>query len=67
VLDTAADARGVSTSRIKWLTAFLIGIATVTAAAFSWRAAQIGSTAAFDDRQSISETVRVDLRYATAS
>lgn len=57
----------MSTSRIKWLTAFLIGIATVTAAAFSWRAAQIGSTAAFDDRQSISETVRVDLRYATAS
>jgi hypothetical protein len=31
----------------------------VTAAGFGWRAAQIGSTAAYDDRQSISETVAV--------
>jgi hypothetical protein len=43
-----------------WAIAFLIGLATVTAAAFSWRAAQIGSTAAYADRQSISETVRVE-------
>jgi hypothetical protein len=50
----------VSRSRAKWATAFLIGLATVTAAIFSWRAAQIGSTAAFDDRQSIAETVRVE-------
>jgi hypothetical protein len=40
-------------------TAFLIGMATLTTTGFSWRAVQIGSTAAFDDRQSISETVRV--------
>ena len=45
---------------VKWVVAFLIGLATVTAAMFSWRAAQIGSTAAYDDRQSISETVRVE-------
>jgi hypothetical protein len=32
----------------------------VTAAALSWRAAQIGSTASFDDRQSIGETVSVE-------
>jgi hypothetical protein len=32
----------------------------VTAAGFGWRAAQIGSTAAYDDRQSISETVAVE-------
>jgi hypothetical protein len=38
----------------------LIGLATVTATGFGWRAAQIGSTAAFDDRQSIGETVRVE-------
>ena len=44
----------------KWAIAFLIGLATVTAATFSWRAAQIGSTAAYDDRQSISETVRAE-------
>jgi hypothetical protein len=31
----------------------------VTAGGFGWRAAQIGSTAAYDDRQSISETVAV--------
>ena len=44
----------------KWAMAFLIGLATVTATGFGWRAAQIGSTAAFDDRQSIGETVRVE-------
>lgn len=47
-------------TRVRWTIAFLIGLATVTAAAFGWRAAQIGSTAAYDDRQSISETVRVE-------
>ena len=46
--------------RAKWAIAFLIGLATVTAASFTWRAAQIGSTAAYDDRQSISETVRAE-------
>jgi hypothetical protein len=44
----------------RWTVAFLIGLATVTATGFGWRAAQIGSTAAFDDRQSIGETVRVE-------
>jgi hypothetical protein len=54
-----AAAAGVSV-RAKWTIAFLIGLATVTAALFTWRAAQIGSTAAYDDRQSISETVRTE-------
>jgi hypothetical protein len=40
--------------------ASLIGTATVLAALFGWRAAAIGSTAAFDDRQSISETVTTE-------
>jgi len=40
--------------------AFLIGAATVVAAIFGWRAAAIGSTAAYDDRQSISETIKVE-------
>ncbi len=44
----------------QWVVAFLIGTATVLAAIFGWRAAAIGSTAAFDDRQSISETIRVE-------
>ena len=43
----------------QWIVAFLIGTATVLAALFGWRAAAIGSTAAFDDRQSISETIKV--------
>ncbi len=46
--------------RVRWGIAFLIGLATVTAASFTWRAAQIGSTAAYDDRQSIGETVRAE-------
>jgi hypothetical protein len=46
--------------RTRWVIAFLIGLATVTAAGYGWRAAQIGSTAAFDDRQSISETIAVE-------
>jgi hypothetical protein len=41
----------------QWVVAFLIGAAAVLVAGFGWRAAQIGSTAAFDDRQSISETL----------
>ena len=44
----------------QWVVAFLIGTATVFAALFGWRAAAIGSTAAFDDRQSISETIKVE-------
>ncbi len=47
-------------TRARWTIAFLIGVATVTAAGFGWRAAQIGSTAAYDDRQSISETISVE-------
>ena len=44
----------------QWVMAFLIGTATVVAAIFGWRAAAIGSTAAYDDRQSISEAIRVE-------
>lgn len=47
-------------SRLRWGIAFLIGLASVTAAGLGWRAAQIGSTAAYDDRQSISETIAVE-------
>jgi hypothetical protein len=46
-------------TRLRWAIAALIGLATVTAATMGWRSAQIGSDAAFDDRQSISETVLV--------
>jgi hypothetical protein len=49
--------RGLELTAQQWVVAFLIGTASVCAAAFGWRAAAIGSTAAFDDRQSISETL----------
>lgn len=51
------NGRGLDLTAQQWVVAFLIGTATVLAAAFGWRAAAIGSTAAFDDRQSISETL----------
>lgn len=56
----------------QWVVAFLIGLATVFAAAYGWRAAAIGSTAAFDDRQSISETInseqqRMDIGVAVSN
>ena len=54
-----SDEPDVSSTRLSWIIAFLIGVATVTAAGFGWRGAQIGSTASYDDRQSISETVAV--------
>lgn len=54
-------------TRRQWIIAFAIGIATVFAALFGWRAAQIGSTAAFEDRQSISETIKVEQRDINAT
>jgi hypothetical protein len=52
--------RGLDLTAQQWVVAFLIGAASVFAAAFGWRAAAIGSTAAFDDRQSISETLAAE-------
>ncbi len=52
--------RGLDLTAQQWVVAFLIGAATVFAAAYGWRAAAIGSTAAFDDRQSISETLATE-------
>jgi hypothetical protein len=54
------DGPRLGLSAQQWVIAFLIGTATVLAAAFGWRAAAIGSTAAFDDRQSISETLAAE-------
>ena len=35
----------------------MIGISTVTAGLFTWRGGQIGSTAAYNDRQSVGEQI----------
>jgi hypothetical protein len=52
--------RGLDLTAQQWVVALLVGVATVTAAGFGWRAAATGSTAAYDDRQSISETIAVE-------
>ncbi len=54
-------------TRRQWVVALLIGFAAILAALFGWRAAQIGSTAAFDDRQSVSETVKVQQQDITVT
>lgn len=50
----------VSDENQKRLIALLIGLTTVCAGLFTWRAAQIGSAAAYDDRQSVGETIKVE-------
>lgn len=44
--------------RPKWLVPLLIGLVTVTAGFFTWRAGQLGSSAAFADRSSVGQTIR---------
>ena len=41
-----------------WLVPLLIGVVTVTAGLFTWRAGQLGSSAAFEDRQSVGQTIQ---------
>ena len=55
----------------KRLIAFAIGLVAVTAGVFAWRAGQIGSTANYDDRQSIGQeidqqTVRIEVAVEAA-
>lgn len=40
-----------------WFLPLLIGLVTITAGVFTWRAGQLGSTAAFEDRQSVGQTI----------
>jgi hypothetical protein len=42
----------------KRLIILLLGIATITAGVFTWRAGQIASTAAFEDRTSVGQTIK---------
>lgn len=46
-----------TTDNIRRTIALLIGIASITAGVFAWRASQIGSTASFDDRTAIGQTI----------
>ncbi|MCD9625699.1 hypothetical protein [Rhabdothermincola salaria] len=40
-----------------WLLPLLIGVITIIAGIFTWRAGQLGSTAAYEDRQSVGQTI----------
>ena len=40
--------------------ALLIGVATISAGVLTWRGGQIGSSASFNDRQSVGEQVDLD-------
>ena len=50
----------MSTTNLKRLIALMIGVSTVTAGLFTWRGGQIGSTAAYNDRQSVAEQIDVE-------
>ncbi|MEZ5239088.1 MAG: hypothetical protein R2716_09135 [Microthrixaceae bacterium] len=41
----------------KWLVPGLIGLVTITAGLVTWRAGQLGSSAAYQDRQSVGQTI----------
>lgn len=41
----------------RWLVPALIGLVTITAGLVTWRAGQLGSTAAYEDRQSVGQTI----------
>ena len=54
-----AEREGTSPQwRPVWLVPLLLGIVTVPAGFFTWRAGQLGSAAAFEDRTSVSQTIR---------
>ena len=42
----------------KRLIALLLGVTTILAGLFTWRAGQLGSAAAFNDRQAIGQTIK---------
>jgi hypothetical protein len=55
------DGRGGGQSRSvipRWLVPLLIGLVTITAGVVTWRAGQLASSAAFEDRQSVGQTIK---------
>jgi len=53
-----AEYPAVSRENQKRILALLLGLVTIGAATFTWRAGQIASGAAFDDRQAVSQTIK---------
>ena len=72
MFDRKGSGRRFDLTAKQWVIALLIGLSTVFAAGYGWRAAAIGSTAAYNDRQSISETIalqgeRIDVSLAVGN
>lgn len=51
----------------KWLMPLLIGLVTITAGLFTWRAGQLGSTSAFEDRQAVGQTITAERQRLQAA
>ena len=60
------DETGTVRSLPKWLVPGLIGLVTITAGLLTWRAGQLGSSAAFEDRQSVGQTISTQTQATEA-
>ena len=50
----------------RWLVPLLIGVVTITAGVVTWRAGQLASSAAFEDRQSVGQTIKQQQQFTEA-
>ena len=50
----------------KWLVPGLIGLVTITAGLLTWRAGQLGSASAYEDRQSVGQTITQETQRTEA-
>lgn len=54
----AASESGEGNGLPPWLVPLLIGLVTITAGVFAWRAGQLASSAAYQDRQAVGQTIK---------
>lgn len=65
--DTPAQAPTEEARKLpKWLVPGLIGLVTITAGLLTWRAGQLGSSAAYEDRQSVGQTITQETQRTEA-
>lgn len=65
--DAGANDAGEPRRLPKWLMPLLIGLVTITAGLFTWRAGQLASSSAFEDRQSVGQTVTAERQRLEAA
>jgi len=63
--EEAADDDGFF-DRWPWFIPLLIGLVSITAGLFTWRAGQLGSSAAYEDRQSVGQTIKLEQEHTEA-